>query len=104
MNGQEPERVHHIKLKIGSSNELSLKISSPRQEALFRRAADEVNAKISMYRSKYPDNTIEDFLSMTAFLFALRTLELEAEKKDDPLRKEVDDLTHRLKEYLKADN
>lgn len=99
----EEKREISITLKIGNKTELPLKVSSPEQEALYRRAAKDINEKITQYRNRYPDNTLEDFLSMTAFIFALRVRELEKRLESDPLKKEVSALTNELEEYLKND-
>lgn len=92
-----------IKIKI-DSKELSLKVKSPEDEARYRRAAKEINEKIDLYRSKYPNNSIVDFLSMTALLFAIKSLELDHRIKTDPIYSDIRSLTLRLEEYLNNDN
>lgn len=99
----EERKEISITLKIGNKNELPFKVSSPEQEALYRRAAKDINEKIAQYRNRYPDNTLEDFLSVTALIFALKVRELEKQLESDPLKKEVAALTSELEEYLKND-
>ena len=37
---------------------------------MYRRAVSKINDKIALYRNKYPKNSLNDFLSIIALLYA----------------------------------
>lgn len=91
-----------IKIKI-AGKDLSLKANDPHEEAMYRRAGSEINDKIALYRNKYPKNSLNDFLSIIALLYAKEVQELNFRIEHDPLREDLANLSARLKDYLDKD-
>ena len=87
-----------IKIKI-DGREYPLKVARDDEEN-YRKAAKIINDTIILYRQKYSSNNTQDFLAMTAFQFALKNLELEAEVDRSPLFDELKKLDEELGDYL----
>lgn len=87
-----------IKIKI-DGREYPLKVARDDEEK-YRKAAKTINDTLIQYRQKYSSNSTQDFLAMTAFQFALKNIELEAEVDRSPLFDELKKLDEELSDYL----
>ena len=86
-----------IKIKI-ADREYPLKVSSPEQEEVIRKAASELNKKLSLYQDKYPNKGMIEILSFVALNVSVSNVVLQ--KQIDMLREEEDNLAKELKSYL----
>jgi cell division protein ZapA len=87
-----------IKIKI-DGREYPLKVDREDEEK-YRKAAKIINDIILQYRQKYSSSNTQDFLAMTAFQFALKTIELEEKVDQSPLFDELKKLDEELSDYL----
>ena len=87
-----------IKIKI-DGREYPLKVAREDEEK-YRKAAKTINDTLVQYRQKYSSNSTQDFLAMTAFQYALKNIELEAEVDRSPLFDELKKLDEELSDYL----
>ena len=87
-----------IKIKI-DGREYPLKVDREDEEK-YRKAAKIINDIILQYRQKYSSSNTQDFLAMTAFQFALKTIELEEKVDRSPLFDELKKLDEELSDYL----
>lgn len=87
-----------IKIKI-DGREYPLKVDRDDEEK-YRKAAKIINDIILQYRQKYSSSNTQDFLAMTAFQFALKTIELEEKVDRSPLFDELKKLDEELSDYL----
>lgn len=76
-------------LKVGKEN-----------EEKFRKAAKIINELVLQYRQRYVNNDSQDVLAMTAFQFALKSIELEEQVDRSPLLDELKKLDEDLGDYL----
>ena len=87
-----------IKIKI-DGREYPLKVDRDEEEK-YRKAAKIINDIILQYRQKYSSSNTQDFLAMTAFQFALKSIELEEKVDRSPLFDELKKLDEELSDYL----
>ncbi|HCY43441.1 MAG TPA: cell division protein ZapA [Prolixibacteraceae bacterium] len=87
-----------IKIKI-DGREYPLKVDREEEEK-YRKAAKIINDIILQYRQKYSSSNTQDFLAMTAFQFALKSIELEEKVDRSPLFDELKKLDEELSDYL----
>ena len=87
-----------IKIKI-DGREYPLKVDRDDEEK-YRKAAKIINDIILQYRQKYSSSNTQDFLAMTAFQFALKTIELEEKVDRSPLFDELKKMDEELSDYL----
>lgn len=73
------------------------------EEEKYRKAAKILNDIILQYRKKYANHDSKDFLSMTAFQFVLKNLEMEEKADDSPFIEEIKKLNEELGDYLSID-
>ena len=76
----------------------SLKVSSPEQEEVIRKAADDVNRKISLYQEKFPDKNLSDVLSFMALNVCIANITLQKQLKEMSTAEE--ELAKELERYL----
>lgn len=77
-----------------------LKIARQDEEKI-RKAAKMINEKILMYKQKYSDKDIQDFLSMAALQYVVKIINYEEKSDISPILEEVQDLNRELEDYLK---
>ena len=77
-----------------------LKIARQDEEKI-RKAAKMINEKILMYKQKYSDKDIQDFLAMAALQYVVKIIGYEEKSDISPILEEVQDLDRELEEYLK---
>ena len=87
-----------IKIKL-DGREYPLKVDREEEEK-YRKAAKIINDIILQYRQKYSSSNTQDFLAMTAFQFALKSIELEEKVDRSPLFDELKKLDEELSDYL----
>ena len=87
-----------IKIKI-DGREYPLKVDRDDEEK-YRKAAKILNDILIQYRQTYSSSNNQDFLAMTAFQFALKTIELEEKVDRSPLFDELKKLDEELSDYL----
>ena len=76
-----------------------LKIEKDDEEKI-RRAAKMINDKVLMYKQRYVDKDIQDFLAMAALQFVIKLIEEEERGSDDDLPKILEELNHKLESAL----
>ena len=86
-----------IKIKI-ADREYPLKVSSPEKEEVNRKAAAELNKKISLYQDKYPNKGMIEILSFVALNVSMTNVVLQ--KQIDMLNEGEDNLAKELQSYL----
>ena len=86
-----------IKIKI-ADREYPLKVSSPEKEEVIRKAAADLNRKISLYQDKYPNKGMIEILSFVALNVSMMNVVLE--KQVDSLKKGEENLASELQSYL----
>jgi cell division protein ZapA (FtsZ GTPase activity inhibitor) len=72
--------AQNIKIHI-ADRPYSLKVTSEEQEALIRKAADEVNRKILAYQSKLQGKGIVELLSFAALNLCMSNITLQQQQK-----------------------
>ena len=72
-----------------------LKIEKDDEEKI-RRAAKMINDKVLMYKQRYVDKDIQDFLAMAALQFVIKLIEEEERGSDDDLPKILEELNQKL--------
>ena len=87
----------NISIKI-ADRPYSLKVSSPEQEEIIRKAADEVNRKVHAYQDKLPGKGTIELLSFAALNVCMTNIGLQEQLKD--MVKEEKSLADELESYL----
>ena len=76
-----------------------LKIARQDEEKI-RKAAKMINEKILMYKQKYSDKDVQDFLAMAALQYVVKVIDFEEMSDISPILVEVQDLNREMEEYL----
>jgi len=76
----------------------SLKVSSPEQEEVIRKAADDINRKVALYQEKFPDKGILEILSFVTLNVCMANITLQKQMKT--MEDEETALTKELEGYL----
>jgi len=87
-----------INIKIDGRN-YPLKIDREEEEK-YRKAAKIINETVLQYRQRYANHDAKDFITMAAFQFVLKNIELENKVDPSPFIDEVRELNEILDEYL----
>ena len=86
-----------IKIKI-ADREYPLKVSSPEKEEVIRKAAADLNKKISLYQEKYPNKGMIEILSFVALNVSMTNVILQ--KQAESLVEGEEKLAKELQSYL----
>ncbi len=86
-----------IKIKI-ADREYPLKVSSPEKEEVIRKAAADLNRKITLYQEKYPHKGMIEILSFVALNVSMTNVVLQ--KQIDVMNAEEEGLAKELQAYL----
>ena len=86
-----------IKIKI-ADREYPLKVSSPEKEEVIRKAAAELNKRISLYQDKYPNKGMIEILSFVALNVSMTNVVLQ--KQAEAMKAEEETLAKELHGYL----
>ena len=86
-----------ITIKI-ADRPYSLKVTSPEQEELIRKAADEVNRKLSAYQDRMPGKGMVELLSFAALNVCMANLSLQDQLKEIACGEKI--LADELEGYL----
>ena len=83
-----------ISIKIAERT-YSLKVTSPDQEEVIRKAADDINRKVALYQEKFPDKGILEILSFVTLNVCMANITLQKQMKtmedeETALAKELD--------------
>ncbi len=76
----------------------SLKVSSPEQEEVIRKAADDINRKVALYQEKFPDKGILEILSFVTLNVCMANITLQKQMKT--MEDEETALAKELEGYL----
>ncbi len=71
-----------------------------KDEEKIRKAAKMINEKILMYKQKYSDKDVQDFLAMAALQYVVKVIDFEEMSDISPILVEVQDLNREMEEYL----
>ena len=86
-----------INIKI-AGRAYNLHVTSPEQEEVIRKAAEDINKKIAHYQEKFPNKGMTEILSFMALNVCMNNIVLQKKCKDT--KDEVDDLVEMLGSYL----
>ena len=86
-----------IKIRI-ADREYPLKVSSPDKEEVIRKAANELNKKITLYQEKYPNKGMIEILSFVALNVSIVNVSLQ--KQAENILEEEETLAKELHAYL----
>ncbi len=89
--------AQNISIKI-ADRPYSLKVNSPEQEELIRKAADELNRKVRAYQDKLPGKGIVELLSFAALNVCMANISLKDQLSEQAREEEV--LAKELEGYL----
>ena len=87
----------NISIKI-ADRPYSLKVSSPEQEEIIRKAADEVNRRIRAYQDKLPGKGTVELLSFAALNVCMTNITLQEQIRN--MASEEQKLADELDGYL----
>ncbi len=73
-------------------------------EEIFRKAAKNINEKLSRYQVSYPNMGYEKSMSITLLDFAVYALQAEKDQSTEPYNDVVCQLTKEIEEALKTAN
>lgn len=76
-----------------------LKIDRSDEEKI-RKAARTINEKVLLYKQRYTDKDLQDFLAMAALQFVIKLLESENRFEVAPLVDELNELDEWFEDYL----
>lgn len=71
------------------------------KEEIFRKAAVQINDKLSKYQTAYPNQGYEKYMSVALLDFAVKVLQLEDEHDTLPYNQSLEQLTSEIEEALK---
>ena len=86
-----------IKIKI-ADREYPLKVSSPEKEEVIRKAAADLNRKITLYQEKYPNKGMIEILSFVALNVSMTNVVVQ--KQIDAMKDSEESLAKELQSYL----
>lgn len=86
-----------IKIKI-ADREYPLKVSSPEKEEVIRKAAADLNRKITLYQEKYPNKGMIEILSFVALNVSMTNVVVQ--KQIDVMKDNEESLAKELQGYL----
>ncbi len=89
--------AQNITIKI-ADRPYSLKVNSPEQEELIRKAADELNRKVRAYQDKLPGKGTVELLSFAALNVCMANISLKDQLSEHAREEEV--LARELEGYL----
>ncbi len=71
-----------------------------KDEEKIRQAAKRINDKILLYKQKYSDKDIQDFLAMAALQYVVKVIDSEDQVDLKPILEELKALDNEMAEYL----
>ena len=80
-----------------------LKINREDEEEI-RKASKLINEKVLLYKQKYVDKDIQDFLAMAALQYVIKLLELEKETELTEISLEIKELVNRIDSVLEKES
>ena len=86
-----------IKIKI-ADREYPPKVSSPEKEEVIRKAAADLNRKITLYQEKYPNKGMIEILSFVALNVSMTNVVVQ--KQIDAMKDSEESLAKELQGYL----
>ncbi len=89
--------AQNISIKI-ADRPYSLKVTSPEQEELIRKAADDLNRKVRAYQDKLPGKGAVELLSFAALNVCMANINLKEQLNERTHEEEV--LAKELEGYL----
>ena len=90
-----------IKIKI-ADREYPLKVSSPEKEEVIRKAAADLNKKITLYQEKYPNKGMIEILSFVALNVSMTNV--VTQKQIEAMKDGEENLAKELQGYLENMN
>ena len=86
-----------INIKI-AGRQYNLSATSPEHEEVIRKAADDVNRKISQYQEKFPNKGLTEIISFMALNVCMNSIMLQKQLKG--MKDAEDGLAKELERYL----
>ncbi len=77
-----------------------LKIEQEDEEKI-RRAAKQINDRITQYKVRYTEKDVQDFLAMTSLQFVIRLIEMEEQQDFQPLLETIKKIDDELGIFIK---
>ncbi|MBE6232184.1 MAG: cell division protein ZapA [Bacteroidales bacterium] len=86
-----------IKIRI-ADREYPLKVSSPEHEEVIRKAAADINKRLSLYQDKYPGKSMVEILSFVALNVSMTNITLQGKIRE--MSEDEERLAKELEGYL----
>jgi len=86
-----------INIKI-AGRAYNLLATSPEQEEVIRKAAEDINTKIAHYQEKFPSKGMTEIMSFMALNVCMNNIVLQKKVKD--MKEAEEDLAGMLESYL----
>lgn len=86
-----------INVKIADRN-YPLKVTSPEQEEVIRKAAAEINARVNLWLEKHPEKKLSEILSLVALKTCITNITLSEQLKT--IKAGEESLVKELESYL----
>ena len=86
-----------INIKI-ADREYPLKVSSPEKEEVIRKAAADLNKKITLYQEKYPNKGMIEILSFVALNVSMTNVVVQ--KQIETMKESEESLAKELQGYI----
>ena len=86
-----------INIKLADRN-YPLKVNSPEHEEVIRKAADDINRKVTLYQEKFPDKGILEILSFVSLNVCMANITLQKQMKE--MNDEEEAFAKELDSYL----
>ena len=86
-----------IKIEI-ADREYPLKVSSPEKEEVIRKAAADLNKKITLYQEKYPNKGMIEILSFVALNVSMTNVVVQ--KQIETMKESEESLAKELQGYI----
>ena len=86
-----------IKIRI-ADREYPLKVSSPEKEEVIRKAAADLNKKITLYQEKYPNKGMIEILSFVALNVSMTNVVVQ--KQIETMKESEESLAKELQGYI----
>lgn len=98
MNDNEKMKIH-----LSMADQTYPMTINREEEELYRKAAKQINEKLNMYRSRRPEGTIINHLTMVAFDFAFNLAVNEHRNDTEPYKQKLNELTRELEERFRKE-
>jgi cell division protein ZapA len=72
-------------------------------EEKIRKAARQINEKVTQYKQRYADKDTQDFLAMAALQFVLKSIDSEGKSDISPILEKIREINQELDSVVNRD-